>query len=66
MTNLTDADERSSDEKTADHRQAVSIAGRIRDYWKQLGLDVKVEFLPDGSIRSDMVGGRPVRRVEHL
>jgi hypothetical protein len=46
-----------------DRRKAVSIAGRIRAYWKQLGLDVRVE---DGSIRSDMISGRPVRRIEHL
>jgi hypothetical protein len=59
-------DKRSSDEKADDRRKAVSIAGRIRAYWKQLGLDVKVEVSPDGSIRSDMIGGRPVRRVEHL
>lgn len=57
-------DKRTSDEKAADRRQAVSIAGRIRAYWKGLGLDVEVQ--PDGSIRSDMVSGQPVRRVERV
>ena len=51
--------ERSSDEQAADRRKAVSIAGRIRAYWKGLGLDLRVEVLPDGSIRSDMIRGQP-------
>jgi hypothetical protein len=44
----------------------VRIAGRIRAYWKGLVLNVQVEVQSDGSIRSDMISGQPVRRVNRV
>ena len=49
-----------------DRQRAVQAANRIRDYWKGLGFHVKVEVHNDGSITSDMMGGKPTRRLEHL
>jgi hypothetical protein len=52
--------------KLTERQLAIYAANRIRDYWKGLGFDVKVEVHNDGSIRSDMVAGKPTRRLEHL
>ena len=46
-----------------DRQRAVLAANRIRDYWKGLGFEVKVEVHNDGSIRSDMIAGKPTRRL---
>jgi hypothetical protein len=49
-----------------DRQRAVLAANRIREYWTRLGFEVKVEVHNDGSIRSDMIAGKPTRRLEHL
>ena len=49
-----------------DRQRAIQAANRIRDYWKGLGFHVTVEVHNDGSISSDIIAGRPTRRLEHL
>jgi hypothetical protein len=49
-----------------DRQLAIQAANRIRHYWKGLGFEVKIEVRNDGSIRSDMIAGKPTRRLEHL
>jgi hypothetical protein len=46
-----------------DRQRAILVANRIRDFWKRLGFQVKVEVQNDGSFRSDMIAGKPTRRL---
>ena len=47
-----------------DRQRAVLAADRIRDYWTRLGFEVKVEVHNDGSIRSDMIAGKPAAKEQ--